>query len=57
MRKVAVVGAGYTKFGEHWEKSIRQLSAEAGAMALEDAKIRDNNKNNRFMQRKTRTVE
>ena len=39
MRKVAVVGGGYTKFGEHWEKSLRQLSTEAGVMALEDAKL------------------
>lgn len=39
MRKVAVVGIGQTKFGEHWEKSLRQLSTEAGAKALDDAKL------------------
>ena len=39
MKRVAVVGAGYTKFDEHWEKSLRRLSTEAGALALADAKI------------------
>ncbi len=37
MRRVAIIGIGQTKFGEHWEKSLRQLSTEAGAKALEDA--------------------
>lgn len=37
MTRVAVVGTGLTKFGEHWEKSLRQLSTEAGALALKDA--------------------
>ncbi len=36
-RKVAIVGAGYTKFGEHWERSLRDLSKEAGAIALADS--------------------
>jgi len=36
-RKVAIVGVGYTKFGEHWERSLRDLSAEAGALALKDS--------------------
>ena len=35
--KVAVVGVGYTKFGEHWERSLRDLSTEAGALALADS--------------------
>jgi len=39
MKRVAVVGIGQTKFDEHWEKSLRQLSTEAGAKALMDAKI------------------
>ncbi|MFH1445478.1 MAG: thiolase domain-containing protein [Nanoarchaeota archaeon] len=39
MRKVAVIGGGYTKFDEHWSKSLRQLSTEAGILALEDAKV------------------
>lgn len=37
MKKVAVIGVGYTKFGEHWEKSLRDLSTTAGAIALGDA--------------------
>ena len=36
---VAVVGVGQTKFGEHWDKSMRELVAEAGIRALEDAGI------------------
>ncbi len=38
-RRVAVVGVGYTKFGEHWERSLRDLSTEAGALALADSKL------------------
>ena len=37
--KVAIVGGAYTKFGEHWDKSLRDLSVEAGALALADAKM------------------
>lgn len=37
MKRVAVVGVGMTKFDEHWEKSLRDLSTEAGALALRDA--------------------
>lgn len=37
MRKVAIVGAGMTKFGEHWERGFRDLVTEAGVKALEDA--------------------
>ena len=39
MRKVAVVGVGMGKFGERWEDGLRELSAEAGVRALEDAGI------------------
>ncbi|MEE9406058.1 MAG: beta-ketoacyl synthase N-terminal-like domain-containing protein, partial [Candidatus Aenigmarchaeota archaeon] len=39
MRKVAVVGIGCTKLGEHWEKSLRDLSTESGALALKDAQV------------------
>lgn len=38
-KNVAVIGAAYTKFDEHWEKSLRDLSTEAGALALKDAGI------------------
>lgn len=39
MRDVAVIGVGMTKFGEHWEKSFRELGIEAGFRALLDAGI------------------
>jgi len=39
MRDVAVIGIGITKFGELWEKSFRQLTAEAGSKAILDAGI------------------
>jgi acetyl-CoA C-acetyltransferase len=39
MRNVAIIGIGITKFGELWDKSFRQLIAEAGAKAILDAGI------------------
>ena len=39
MRDVAIIGAGETKYGEHWDKSLRNLAVEAGLKALEDAGI------------------
>lgn len=36
-KRVAIVGVGYTKFGEHWERSLRDLSTEAGAIAMADS--------------------
>ncbi len=39
MRDVAVIGVGLTKFGELWDVSFRELIIEAGARAIEDAKI------------------
>jgi len=39
MRDVAVIGVGLTKFGELWDKSFRQLTAEAGSKAIIDAGI------------------
>ena len=39
MRDVAVIGAGLKKFGELWDKSFRQLTAEAGSKAILDAGI------------------
>ncbi len=35
--RVGIVGVGQTKMGEHWSKSLRDLSTEAGALALRDA--------------------
>ncbi|MFH1294824.1 MAG: thiolase domain-containing protein [Candidatus Aenigmatarchaeota archaeon] len=37
--RVAIIGVGQTKMGEHWEKSLRDLSTAAGALALKDAGI------------------
>lgn len=39
MREVAVIGIGLTKFGELWEKSFRQLTAEAGSKAIFDSGV------------------
>lgn len=39
MRKVAIVGVGMTEFGEHWELGFRELIAQAGVRAIEDAKL------------------
>ncbi len=38
-KRVAIIGAGYTKFDEHWDKSLRDLATEAGGKALKDAKL------------------
>jgi len=37
--KVAIIGMGCTKFGEHWDKSKNDLIYEATKEATEDAKI------------------
>ena len=39
MRDVAIIGVGLTKFGERWESGLRELMAEAGLAALEDANV------------------
>lgn len=39
MRDVAIIGVGITKFGELWDKSFRNLIAEAGTKAILDAGI------------------
>jgi acetyl-CoA C-acetyltransferase len=39
MREVAVIGIGITKFGEIWDKSMRQLGLEAGYQAILDSGI------------------
>lgn len=39
MRKVAVVGVGLTRFGERWESGMRELIADAGMNAIEDANL------------------
>jgi len=42
MRDVAIIGAGITKFGERWDKSLRGLVAEAGLKAIMDAGLSGN---------------
>lgn len=37
--KVAIIGVGTTKFGENWDKNLRQLAIEAGIKAIMDAGI------------------
>jgi len=39
MRDVAIIGFGLTKFGELWDKSFRQLTAEAGSKAIFDSGV------------------
>ena len=39
MKRIAVVGFGQTKFGELWDKSLRDLAAEAGALAIKDSTL------------------
>jgi acetyl-CoA C-acetyltransferase len=39
MRRVAIIGAGMTNFGENWEQGFRDLVVEAGIRALDDAGI------------------
>lgn len=39
MNDVYIIGAGETKFGELWEKSLRELAVEAGLRAVENAGI------------------
>jgi len=39
MRDIAVIGVGMIKWGELWEKSLRDMIVEAGLLALDDAGI------------------
>ncbi|MFH1200657.1 MAG: thiolase domain-containing protein [Candidatus Micrarchaeota archaeon] len=39
MRKVSIVGAGLSVFGERWDASFRELMFEAASVAIEDAKM------------------
>ena len=40
MREVSIIGIGITKFGELWDKSLRQLGLETGLAAISDAGIK-----------------
>jgi len=39
MREVAVLGVGITKWGELWEKSLRDIYVETALLALDDAGV------------------
>ena len=39
MRSVSIIGVGCTKFGERWDVSLRDMIAEAGVLAIDDAEI------------------
>lgn len=39
MRDVAIIGTGCTKFGELWDRSLRDIFVEAGVSAIVDAGI------------------
>jgi len=39
MKEVAVIGCGMTKFGELWDKSLRDMFVEAALQAIDDAHV------------------
>ncbi|NYT02293.1 MAG: thiolase domain-containing protein, partial [Methanosarcinales archaeon] len=39
MRDVSIIGVGCTKFGERWDDALRDLVAETGIQAIEDANV------------------
>ncbi|MBM3319511.1 MAG: thiolase domain-containing protein [Candidatus Eisenbacteria bacterium] len=39
MREVAIVGVGMTRWGELWEKSLRDIYVETALLAMEDAGV------------------
>ena len=39
MRDVAIIGVGMQKWGELWEKSIRDIFVEAALLAIDDAGV------------------
>jgi acetyl-CoA C-acetyltransferase len=39
MRKVAIVGVGCTEVGEHWDRTFRDIFAEAAVKALDDSGV------------------
>ncbi len=42
MRKVVIVGTGLTKFGEHWETSLRELITEAAVKSISASGLEGN---------------
>ncbi|MBI5963030.1 MAG: thiolase domain-containing protein [Chloroflexi bacterium] len=39
MRKIAILGIGQIKIGEHWEKSLREIGGDAAFAAMQDAGV------------------
>ena len=39
MRDVSIIGVGQVPVAEHWEKSLRQIGAEAVRLAVRDARV------------------
>ena len=39
MRDVSIIGIGQTPVGEHWEKSLKELAADAISSAIKDAQV------------------
>ena len=39
MKEVAIIGVGMTKFGELWDKSLRDLFTEAALYTISDAGV------------------
>jgi acetyl-CoA C-acetyltransferase len=39
MREVAIIGVGLNKWGENWDKSLRDMIVEAGLVAIDDAGV------------------
>ncbi|MBI5943693.1 MAG: thiolase domain-containing protein [Chloroflexi bacterium] len=37
MRKIAILGIGQIKIGEHWERSLREIGGDAAFAAMQDA--------------------
>jgi acetyl-CoA C-acetyltransferase len=37
--KVAILGIGWTRFGEHWDKSAEDMMVDAAFEAFEDARV------------------
>ena len=39
MRDVSIIGLGQVPVREHWDRSLRQLGADAARAALRDARV------------------
>ncbi len=39
-RRVAIIGVGFSRFGERWDKGLRDLALEAGVNAIMDAGLK-----------------